>query len=156
MKKIYWIIGVVILLIIFWVLFIMPKNNSTQKVIVFFTKSEATQIITVGVERDIVVSNNLETRLEKTINQLLLGLNLAEKDQDLYSAINAGTKLNSVKIVGKIATLDFNETLDYQVGGSAKVLAIREQLEKTVLQFSFVNQLILTVNEGAREAILEP
>lgn len=156
MKKTYWIIGGVILLIICWVFFITFQNKDTQKVVVFFTKSKPAQIITVGVDRDILASSNPEIRLQRTVNKLLLGPNNKEKNQGLYSAINPDVRLNSVNLTDQIATLDFNKALDFQVGGSAKVLAIREQLEKTAFQFDFINQLVLTINNGEREAILEP
>ena len=135
---------------------ILSQNKDTQKVVVFFTKTKPAQIITVGVDRDIMASSNPEIRLQRTISKLLLGPNNKEKNQGLYSAINPGVRLNSVNLTDQIVTLDFNEALDFQVGGSAKVLAIREQLEKTAFQFDFINQLVLTVNNGEREAVLEP
>lgn len=156
MKKTYWIIGVVLLLIIFWVFFVTLQNKDTQKVVVFFTKTKPAQIITVGVDRDIIASSDPEIRLQRTISQLLLGPTKKEKNQGLDSAISSKTRLNSVNLHENIATLDFNEALDFQVGGSTRVLAIREQLEKTALQFDFINQLVLTVNNGEREAVLEP
>ena len=63
--------------------------------------------------------------------------------------------MNSVSIEDGLITVDFNERIDEGVAGSARVLAIRDQLEKTLLRIPRVTSYKLTVN-GEREVILEP
>ena len=73
----------------------------------------------------------------------------------ISTAIPEGTEILSIDIEDGVATADFNEKLQEGVAGSARVTAIREQIEKTLLQFDTVNQVIITVN-GQSEGILEP
>jgi spore germination protein GerM len=54
-----------------------------------------------------------------------------------------------------VARVDFDEQLNYQVGGSCRVMAIRAQIEQTLKQFSTVDSVIISVN-GQTEGILEP
>ena len=73
----------------------------------------------------------------------------------ILTAIPEGTEVMSINIEDGVATADFNEKLQEGVAGSARVTAIREQIEKTLLQFDTVNQVVITVN-GQSEGILEP
>lgn len=90
-----------------------------------------------------------------TINELLKGPSVIEKQQGYITSINQGVILQSLKIEDGVAYADFNEQLDYQVGGSCLVTSIRSQIEKTLKQFDTVDQVIISIN-GESETILQP
>ena len=160
-QSFYWIIGLLIIAVVGWWTFFNPNQTPDgsviyREVLVYFTQDDPTQVVTTGVTREIKNSDNEGILLQRTISELLAGPTEAESALGLYTSINSGTELNHVKLNQGIATIDFNEQFDFQLGGSALVTAIREQVEKTAMQFSFVDQVLLTVNNGARAAVLEP
>jgi len=62
--------------------------------------------------------------------------------------------LKDLKIVDGVAYADFSKELLAHDGGAARVLLIRQQIEQTLLQFSTVNRVVITV-EG-QSGLLEP
>ena len=155
----YLILGLLIILSGYWW---WDQNKGldlmTKEIVVYFVKPDPTAVVTQEVSRNIVVHEyNLEGIVTRTVQELLNGPTAAEKQSGLFTAINTETELNYAQVNenGEIV-LDFNYHFDYQVGGSATVLAIREQLEKTVFQFDFATDLVLTIDQGNREAVLEP
>ena len=125
----------------------------TQEIVVYFSRSEPTDIVQVAVKRTIIKTSKVATA---AIEKLLEGPTEEEKAQGLTTAINSGTKLNYVQIENGVATVDFNDRFDYQMGGSARVRAIYQQIYKTLTQFSTVKEIKITINHGARPANLEP
>lgn len=104
----------------------------------------------------------LERRVGKTeavaraaIDELLRGLTDAEKESGYFTSINEGVKVNKLTIADGTAKIDFDETLEKGIGGSCKVTFIREQINKTLMQFSTVKKVIISIN-GRTEDILQP
>jgi len=89
------------------------------------------------------------------IEQLLLGPTDSEMLAGFYTNINPGVKLQSISIKNGIAMVDFDETLEKAVGGSCRVAFIREQITKTLKQFSTVKDVVISIN-GRTEDILQP
>lgn len=87
------------------------------------------------------------------ILELIKGLTEEEIDLGLFSSINPETKLNNIDILDGTAFVDFDENLD--VSGSAMVLAVRNQIEQTLLNFPNINNVIISIN-GETEEILQP
>ncbi|HWQ22363.1 MAG TPA: hypothetical protein VN478_06520, partial [Clostridia bacterium] len=54
-----------------------------------------------------------------------------------------------------VARADFSEGLQQGVGGSTRVLGIRQQIETTVVWISGITSVILSI-EGQTEDILQP
>ena len=158
MKYLIWLlIGVIIGASGYW-LFQQYNSTSvslpvTRTILVYFNKSEPTDIVQVAVERDILKTGAVATA---AIQELLKGPTASEKAEGLTTAVNAGTILNYVRIDKGIATVDFNEQFDFQMGGSARVRAIYQQIFKTLTQFSTIKEIKLTINHGERSANLEP
>ncbi len=92
---------------------------------------------------------------KKAIELLLTGPTSEEYNNGYQTNINPGTELNSLQINNGLANADFNQTLQEQVGGSCRVSAIREQITKTLKQFSTVKDVIIAIN-GNSEEILQP
>ncbi|MFA7295087.1 MAG: GerMN domain-containing protein [Candidatus Paceibacterota bacterium] len=104
----------------------------------------------------------VERKIKKTeavgraaLEELLKGPTAEEKNEGYFSSINEGVKINSLVIENGVAKADFDEKLEYQVGGSCRVLAIASQIRQTLKQFSSVNNVIISIN-GRTEDILQP
>lgn len=89
------------------------------------------------------------------LDELLKGATAAERERGYYSNLNDGIRINSLSIGDGVARADFNSALDYKVGGSCRVSAIRAQITSTLKQFPTVHDVIISIN-GQREDILQP
>lgn len=90
------------------------------------------------------------------IIELLKGPNALERAQNYFTSIpQTSVRLNSLDVVNGQALADFNEWLDYQVGGSCRVQAIRSQIERTLKQFPSIQNVVVSIN-GRAEDILQP
>ena len=89
------------------------------------------------------------------LEELLKGVNEEEKNQGYFTNINPNVTIQSLKIENGIAYVDFNEQLEFQVGGSCRVSAIRAQITQTLKQFSTIKDVIISIN-GRKEDILQP
>lgn len=78
-----------------------------------------------------------------------------EAARNYVTNINPGVKIQRLVIENGIARVDFDERLEFQVGGACRVTAIRAQITRTLKQFSSVNQVIISVN-GRTEDVLQP
>lgn len=64
-------------------------------------------------------------------------------------------RLLGLTIEDGVATANFSKELRAYGGGSARVAAIRQQIERTLTQFPTVDQVVIQI-EGASEGVLEP
>jgi spore germination protein GerM len=142
----------------------LPENSDMMSVPVKISQEKTKIILYFGKEGDDSCKNNhpvereiikVEGIAKATIEELLKGLNQAEKDSGYFTSIPEGVKINSLTIIDGTAKIDFNETLEQGVGGSCRVLAIREQIIQTLMQFSSVKKVIISIN-GRTEDILQP
>jgi len=105
-----------------------------------------------AVEREIPQTQGIAL---STVKELLIGPTSAEKNSGYVTNINSGVKIQSLTVKNGVAKIDFNEQLQYQVGGSCKISAIIAQIKQTLKQFSTVNDVVISIN-GETEAILQP
>lgn len=89
------------------------------------------------------------------LEQLLQGPTETEKQQGYLTSINNGVKIQKLTIVNGLAKVDFNDKLEYRVGGSCRVSAIRTQIIQTLKQFPTVKDVIISINDRT-EDILQP
>jgi len=87
--------------------------------------------------------------------ELLKGPTPPEKADGYYTNINPGVRVQRLAVKNGVARVDFNETLEYQVGGSCRVRAIWAQITQTLKQFPTVKKVIISIN-GRTEDILQP
>jgi len=104
----------------------------------------------------------VERRVPKTlavaksaVEALLRGATQEEINQGFVSNINSGVRIQSLTIENSIAKVDFDDQLEFQVGGSCRVAAIRAQITETLKQFQTVDTVIISIN-GRTEDILQP
>lgn len=90
-----------------------------------------------------------------SLEELLKGPTNEEKLEGYFTSINSGVKIQSLTIENGVAKVDFDETLEFQVGGSCRVAAIRAQITQTLKQFPTVKEVIISIN-GRTEDILQP
>ncbi len=89
------------------------------------------------------------------LEQLFDGPTEQEKADGFFTSINSGVKIQKLTVENNVAKADFNDQLEFQVGGSCRVSAIRAQITKTLKQFSTVGEVVLSIN-GRTEDILQP
>jgi len=93
---------------------------------------------------------------EAVLRELLKGPTAAERWQGLASLIPEGAALRSVSVSDTgVARADFSEGLQQGIGGSMRVLGIRQQIETTLMAIPGITSVILSV-EGETEGILQP
>ncbi|MCX8016115.1 MAG: GerMN domain-containing protein [Patescibacteria group bacterium] len=104
----------------------------------------------------------VERRIIKTqavakaaLEELLKGPTETEKKQGFFTSLNKDIKIQSINIKDGTAFVDFNEQLEFQVGGSCRVAAIRAQISETLKQFESIKNVIISIN-GRTEDILQP
>ena len=89
------------------------------------------------------------------LDELLNGLTEKEKADKYLTNINEDVKIQRLEIKDGIAKVDFNDKLEFQVGGSCRVAAIRAQITETLKQFPTVKEVVISIN-GRAEDILQP
>ena len=89
------------------------------------------------------------------IEELLKGPTDEEKSLGFFTSINPGVKIQHLTIENGTAKIDFDEQLEFQVGGSCRVSAIRAEITQTLNQFPTIKEVIISVNNRT-EDILQP
>lgn len=135
---------------------VFGKVSETMKVKVYFNNNKLDPEISCNkvfsVERTVPKTQSV-ARI--ALNELLKGVFQSEKDEGFFTNINSGVKIQSLTIENGTAKVDFDEQLEFQVGGSCRVAAIRAQITETLKQFPTVDSVIISIN-GRTEDILQP
>ena len=129
-----------------------PTILETVDVKVFFPRFLENDVEFVPVRRVVPRSPSIAT---STLNELLKGPTIDERAQGLANPIPEGTMLKSVEVNGGVAHADFDERMEFQMGGSVRVMAIRQMIIRTLKQFPDVREVIISV-EGRTEDVLQP
>lgn len=105
------------------------------------------------VEREVVKTQAVA---RAALEELLKGI-VAQKEAEegFFTSLNSGVKIQSLTVENGVARVDFDDALEFQVGGSCRVSAIRAQITETLKQFPTVSQVIISIN-GRTEDILQP
>lgn len=130
----------------------LSPTPSTVTVKVYFSRVVNNDVELVPVER--TVPQTLAVG-RAAIEELLKGPTLEEKAQGLDTSIPVGAQLRSLKIADGVAYADFDEALQFQVGGSLRVMVIRKSITLTLLQFPTVQSVVISI-DGRTEGILQP
>ena len=92
---------------------------------------------------------------ELTLNQLL-GVDSSDTPAGLTTMIPDRTHLLSLSVTNGVATAIFDSGLERDGGGSCRVTAIRAQIEKTLMQFSSIKKVVISVQGKTPETTLQP
>jgi len=125
---------------------------ATRRLLVYFPKELENDVTFVAVSRDVPATPAIG---RAAIEELLKGPTPEERARGLYTPIPDGTRLLSLKIVDGTAYADFDRRMEYRMGGSVRVMAVRRSIELTLKQFSTVQRVVISV-EGNTEGILQP
>jgi len=96
-----------------------------------------------------------EAVAKAALEELLQGPTEEEKESGFFTSINEGVTIKNLSVAGGVARVEFDEQLEFQVGGSCRVTAIRAQITETLKQFPTVEEVVISVN-GRIEDILQP
>ncbi|EKE07305.1 MAG: hypothetical protein ACD_18C00124G0002 [uncultured bacterium] len=144
----------------------LPENDDEVRIPVVFDKSTLTLKVyfpnystnnndcqeVLGVERVVPMT----VAVAKTaIEELLKGLTPVDVTAGYFTSINEGVKLNSISITNGVAYVDFDSKLEYQVGGSCRIMGIYAQIEETLKQFTTINSVVISI-DGRTGDILQP
>ena len=130
---------------------VVPPPQVDAKV--YFVRPTSQDIELVAVSRR--VSGEIPLA-EAVLRELLKGPTAAERREGLTSLIPEGAALRSVSVSDSgVAWADFSEGLQQGVGGSMRVMGIRQQIEGTLMWISGITSVILSV-EGQTEGVLQP
>ena len=146
----------------------MPENDKKIEIPVLISPSQIMSVKAFfsnnNLDKDITCLKvfPVERQVAKTtavaraaLEELLKGPSEQESAQDFYTSINSGVLIQGLTIADGTAKVDFNETMEKDMGGSCRVSAIRAQIVETLKQFSTVKDVIISVN-GRTEDILQP
>jgi spore germination protein GerM len=86
--------------------------------------------------------------------ELLEGPTVAERDRGYLTNIPPDVGIRSLRVADDTAYADFDATLD-RAAGSCRVMAIRAQIEATLLHLPAVREVVISV-EGNVETALQP
>jgi len=147
------------LVIVGLVFYISPWQKvypKTLKVKVYFNNSKLDPEFSCNkvfpVEREV---SKTQAAARAALEELLKGASEKEKIEGFFTSINPGVKIQSLVIENGTVKVDFDEQLEFQVGGSCRVAAIRAQITQTLKQFPTVNSVIISI-DGRTEDILQP
>ncbi|MEK7658656.1 MAG: GerMN domain-containing protein [Patescibacteria group bacterium] len=136
----------------------IKKTGETMTVKAYFNNSkldpEASCNKVFSVER---IIPKTEATGSAVLMELFKGPTAKEKSEGFSTSINEGVilQLLTIGMESGTARADFNEQLEYQVGGSCRVSAIRTQITETLKQFPTIKSVIISIN-GRTEDILQP
>ncbi len=135
---------------------IIGTKGETMKIKVYYNNSEMDPEFSCNkvfsVEREIPKTEGIA---RSALEELFKGPTNQEKSQGFLTSINPGVKIQKLIIDNSVVTVDFDEQLEYQVGGSCRVAAIRAQITETLKQFPTVEKVIISINDRT-EDILQP
>ncbi|MFH0892590.1 MAG: GerMN domain-containing protein [Candidatus Falkowbacteria bacterium] len=147
----------------------LPENADELRIPINFASREETTAVKVfwnnsGLDPEISCNQVFPTErsVPKTeaparaaLQELLGGVTESEEADGFSTSINSGVTIKSLAITGGTARVDFDDKLEFQVGGSCRVSAIRAQITETLKQFPTVKEVIISVN-GRTEDALQP
>lgn len=129
------------------------SGAETVEVSVHFGREGATQCEeTVAVPR---VITRTEEPVRAALEHLLAGPTPEEREREHFSSIPSGVTIQRFTIVEGTVEVDLSEELEAGTGGSCRAQAIRSQIENTLLQFSAVDAVVISV-DGRVDDILQP
>lgn len=139
-----------------------PNDANTLGVNVYWVRQEQVTPQPIRVPRTRGIGRaSLEALLWGPVPNNLDGFQTAiPLPAEVLTAANRGAdwgervRITGLTIIDGVARADFSKELLANAGGAARMSLIRQQIEQTLLQFSTVNQVIITV-EG-QTGMLEP
>ena len=133
----------------------LANKSETIKITAYYNKLSSNECENViPLQRE--VEKKYDSEVINTIRGFLTPLTNEELSQGWISSLPDQTYLKSVVIKDGVAQATFSTALN-NVAGSCRVLAIRSQIEKTLLQFSYIKSVTICIDNNCRQdEILQP
>lgn len=93
---------------------------------------------------------------KESLDQLLAGVTASEKAGGYHTNINSQARVVSVAVEQGVATVEFNEDFQTGMAGACKVTAARAQIERTLLQFPNIKEVVIRVENIPDAEVLQP
>ncbi|MFH1444150.1 MAG: GerMN domain-containing protein [Candidatus Peregrinibacteria bacterium] len=132
--------------------------SATVEIKAFFSNSERdpeTQYCDVSypVARRVTLDEDL---LTASLHELLRGPTISEQRQHFSTNLPEGVEIRALRKDDGHVMVTFTQALLKGTAGSCRVQAIRSQIERTLKQFSSVNDVTITVEGIPDEEVLQP
>jgi len=129
---------------------------ATQKITVYFSNSQLDPDMldcskVYPVERMVLAGDGLSIAL----HELLRGPLVTEQKAGYQTSLSPYITMPGISFTKSGMELDFAADLEYEVGGSCRVTAIRSQIENTAKKASGEQNVLITI-DGRSEDILQP
>lgn len=130
------------------------EETAIEEVEVYFMTVEDGAEEVVPVQREVPEGSE---PVEIALQELLRGPSDEEDAEGYTTAINEEVSIQEIEIDEDdgLVYVNFSAELNEGVAGSATVTAIREQIERTLLQFGWAEEVVIAV-EGETEGVLQP
>jgi len=123
---------------------------STVNVRVYFVKlNEKTEKIYLSSVTRKVDKNK---KLNSALNELIKGTSSAEERKGFLTAVPKELRIRSVRVINRIAEIDFNSAIERGAGGNLMVNRL-DQIVYTATQFDSVDSVVIKIN-GRRRSTL--
>jgi hypothetical protein len=97
----------------------------------------------------------VEDIISKALSELIKGPTDEEKGQGYYTSLRPGIRILGIRNESGTIYADFSRELEEGVAGSCQTMAIRAQINETLLQFAGVRDVVILV-EGSPGNVLQP
>jgi len=135
---------------------LLLQKTATTTIKVFFNNNELDpEISCVKVFPVTRMITKIPTVARAAVEELLKGPTETEKKAGYSTSINPNVTIRRLVIQDGVAEVDFDKQIEFQVGGSCRVGAIRSQITQTLKQFPTVKEIRVSV-EGRTEDVLQP
>ena len=148
----------------------LAENDDSVEIPITFSDTDTASSTTVqvfwsdnsaAVAGDCSVVESFEREIPQTqavgqaaLSELLTGPTTEEESSGFSSNIPDDVSVNSLRVEDGVAYADFSPELN-NAAGSCRVTAIYNQINETLMQFSSVNEVEISV-DGETEAVLQP
>lgn len=97
----------------------------------------------------------VEDIIFNSLSELIKGPTDKEIGQGYYTSLNPGVRILGIRNESGTVYADFSRELEEGVAGSCRTMAIRAQINETLLQFDGVKEVVILV-EGSPGSVLQP
>lgn len=131
-------------------------SGETTKIVAYYNKTSNGNECENVMALERTVEKKYESNVINTVRGLLTPLSSDELSKGWISSIPEGTYLRNITVKDGVAQVVFSSALK-NVAGSCRVMAIRSQIEKTILQFSYIKKVNICIDDNCQQdEILQP
>lgn len=141
-KKVLIFLFAILALLLFSFLSLKVRNIIVERttVSIYLVKNENGNIYLIPVYRKIENYKKIESKIKKTLEELIKGPNELEKKENIFSCLNENTKIIDLKLEDGILNINF--TKEVEEGGGTQTMETRiAQIVYTATQFPEIEKV---------------